>query len=261
MSQAFRITEWGIKGIENYDKTQITSSIQSFFEQKKLGIFSFSNIFTFNGRALQKNLSSNFIFDNISVEKYYPHKIIISFQEKEQKLAVYNKDKVYILSADRTVLSVEKGIDSWFIANEDSEADFATSTTDNASINKEKISADAKEKSLPSYPIFCDAYYSKSPGVGDKYPADKRIGIIIQFIDAMQSRMPIKAEMVLIFKNKSAVKIVIYTDNGWQIYLNDEEDGERQFYKLYLAFNNKIKDVNKPLEYIDLRFGDNVYIK
>lgn len=261
-SSVFQITEWEINGLKQYNKQEISTALQNFFSRSKFLVFKYSNIFLFNEDSFKKDLSSQFIFKTIEVKKYYPHKIIINVEEKREKLAVYNKNKIFVLADDGTVIREKEGIDGWYATpNATNEETSATGTAPSA-IDTEKVLADAKTRDLPAYPIFCDAYYNaEKSAIGSIYPAQKAIAIINKFAENAANRIGLKIKLAALYKNQANLKIIIYTENNWQIYLNDTDDGLKQFYKFYVVFNDKIKDLKKPLEYIDLRFGDRVYIK
>ncbi len=260
-SSIFQITDWEINGLKKYKNQEISDALNDFFKESKFAFFKSSNVFLFDKNGFEKHLSDKFIFQNIDVKKYYPHKIIITLKEKEEKLAIYNNDKIFIVADDGTIVRVKEGTTGWYKGADAKSPETATSTA-TGSVDVEKVLADAKTKELPAYPIFCDAYYASGKlGIGTIYPAIKDLNIINQFIENVQSRMEVKIKLVALYKNQLNPKIVIYTNNNWKIYLNNTDDGLKQFYKFYVTINDTIKDISRPLEYIDLRFGDRVYIK
>jgi len=231
-------------------------------QDSHLLIFKNSNALSFNKNNFKEYLNAHYAFQDINVIKYYPHKIIINLKEKENKEIIYNNNKIYVVADDGTIILKKEGIDNWFTITETNTDEFsATSTVESYSLDINKVLKDAQDKSLASYPIFCDAYYSKDPGIGQIYPAADTLKIINEFIDNLHERTNIKIKLVSLIKNQLNPKIIVYTENNWKIYLNNTDAGQKQFYKLYITFQEQIKDLNKPLEYIDLRFGDRVYLK
>lgn len=259
-SSVFKINDWEITGLKTYDKSGIENALQSFLRNSKFIFFKFSNILIFNAGDFKKNLSLKYAFKNIAVSKYYPNKIIINLEEKEGKMAIYNKNNLYIVSGDSAVVMKKEGIDN---CAETPETDLTTasSTPGSYKFNTEKLLSDAKMKGLSNYLIFCDAYYSDDPAIGQNYPASAILSIINSFADNLYEKTSIKASFIALVKNQLNPKIIIFTDNNWKIYLNNTDAGQKQFYKFYATFQEEIKDAGKPLEYIDLRFGDRVYIK
>lgn len=261
-SNVFKITDWEIYGLETYAKNDIQDNLKSFLGNSKLFIFKFSNIFIFNPDNFKKYLAENFAFQDIKIKKYYPHKIIISMQEKTGREAIYNKNKIYIVSDDGTVIMEKGGVENWLeISQANQEQIISSSTADAYKIDIEKIITDAKTKGFSDYLIFYDAYSDEIPAVGKTYPAHNTLKVINEFINALYEKTSIKVRLIALIKNYLNPKIIIFTENNWKIYLNAADDGQRQFYKLYAVFQEQIKDINKPLEYIDLRFEDRVYIK
>jgi hypothetical protein len=176
-------------------------------------------------------------------------------------MAIYNGEKIYILSENGIVTAIKEGIDNW---HSRPQQNTAADAKDNANdIDIEEIIADSQKKRLPPYPIFCDAYSDLAKiGVGSVYPLQKTVGMAKDFIDNLRNRTKLDIKAVVISKNKLiGPKITMHSTNNWKIYLNNQEDGTKQFYKLYLTLNNELKDENRQFQYIDLRFEDRVYIK
>lgn len=258
-SHIFWIKDINIGGLQKYKNQEIEKSLDIFFNQRRFLFFKSGNIFIFNNKKLEVFFKDKYVFKNIKTEKIYPNKLFIYFEEQEQKFALYNNDDFYILSENSIVIKKEQGIKNWVLPEDDA---LQTTSTIKEFVEADKILKDLEKREFPPYPIFCDAYTLEDElGVGDRYPKYNYFDIIIGFIDGLHSKTEIRAKMAIVYKNKINPKIIIYTDNNWTIYLNNKTDGFKQFYKFYLIFNNEIKDTNKPLNYIDLRFGDRIYIK
>ena len=253
----FKITDWEIYGLKEYNKGEIETSLKNLLAQKKIAILPFENIFVLNDKDLNKQMSSQFAILEVQIKKYYPNKIILNFQEKSRKVPVYSGDKIYILTNDGTIAAIKEGTSNWYTTIQQ---EASTSTT--TSVDLIKVITDAQNKILPAYPIFCDAYSNKQDlKVGGVYPIQKTIKLASDFIDNIKSKTKLDVKSASIINNKLGPKIIINTTNNWTVYLNSDDDGLKQFYKLYLVLNNELKDFNRPVEYIDLRFGDRVYIK
>jgi cell division septal protein FtsQ len=264
-SSIFVISDLDINGLKIYQKEAVISELRQFLAKKNFFIFSNSNIFLFNGKDLMEALAHKFAFQDVSIKKYYPGKLSIAVEEKETKAAIYNGNKIYVVAGDGTVVLKLDGVQWGPTANP------AATGTAEYSISKETLAnilSDAKNKPLPLYPIFCDAWMNNNLSIGDLYFDKTQIQVlknIYAFVDNTQEKTGLRISAVTIEKNLADPKIVIYTQNGWPIYISSREDGLKQFKKLEAALNsesdNPLKDMTKKLEYIDLRFGDRVYIK
>ena len=240
-SSFFKIADIEIYGLNKYKKSDINTSINNFFKLKKNTFFKFSNIFIFNTGDLQKYFSSQLLFKTITIKKHYPHKIILTVEEKQEKLAICSGNKIFVLADDITIVSIQQGIEDWVL--KEKIITTSTSVGDPTPIKINKILSDIKTKSLPNYPIFCDAYHkTKSLKIGDTYPNKDTLKILTTFVDNLNDQAGIKTKIVTLHKNKTSPKITVHTTNNWKIYLNNKEDGLKQFYKLFLVFNNKIKE-------------------
>jgi cell division septal protein FtsQ len=260
-SPVFIISEWEINGLGIYEKIEVETELRSFMRQKRLAIFPNSNIFSFKPKNFTESISAKFAMEKIEIKKFYPNKIILAVTEKQPKAAVYNGNKIFIISSDGTIVMEKEGMDIGIATGD------ATTSTDESKFTKEKIltiTNDASGKGLPPYPIFCDAWQEMEKAkINDKYLAKEPDVLmrIYDFTDNVSSRTDLKIRAVALESGQTGPKITIYTENNWVIYINPRENGTRQYNKLNALLSDKLKDRGQALEYIDLRFGDRVYIK
>lgn len=233
-----------------------------FISKKTALIFKNSNIFVFSPAGLSKKLSKGFALESVEIKKYYPQKIIVAIHEKRPKLGAYNNTDIYVLASDGTIIMRKEGTIKI--------GESATSTASEQEPGTERILTiseikslmqDAKTRDLPPYPIFYDATIQDKLTLNTKYPLSKTFQIIQEFFDLVMQKTNVKFDAASVNKNKTGPQIIAYTSNNWKIYMTAQEDGEKQFYKFYPLLSNQLKNTEQVLEYIDLRFGDRVYIK
>jgi len=259
-SNVFKITSLTVEGLDNNKKQLVTTEILIFFNRRRLIFFKGSNLFLLKASSLKKHLSdAGIVIEDLSVTKKYPDKIIVNITDKNSALIFFSKDGGSILAEDGTVIKRGEGNkDAWQILSTNN----STTSTDNVSNNDiENFLSQININGEFNHPIFYDAYYLAGSEPGELHPAHNIIKNVLEFSKNIYEKTGIIIKMVGIYSNNGSEKIILYTNNNWKIYINPDEEGLKQFYKFFLVFNNKIQDVNKPLEYIDLRFGDRVYIK
>jgi len=259
-SSVFKITNIIVEGLGDDKKQLVTTEILNFFNRRRLLLFKGSNLFLLKSDHLKIHLlDAGIVIDDLSIEKKYPNKIIINIIDKNSAFIFFTKDGGLILSEDGTVIKREEGNkNAWQIL----ETDKTTTSTENISFND--VDSFLKQINIDGnfpYAVFYDAYYLINPAPGEVHLAKNTIKNILDFSKNIYEKIGVTIKMVGFYKNNGNQKIILYTNNNWKIYINPEEDGLRQFYKFFSTFNDRIQDINKPLEYIDLRFGDRVYIK
>lgn len=90
--------------------------------------------------------------------------------------------------------------------------------------------------------------------------SDSDFRAIIDLKNRLQNFSDISIKEI-IFKNQEGI-IEVYENGGWKILFRTDNNINRQIENLKLVLDQKIPiEKRKNLEYIDLRFGDNIYFK
>ena len=96
-------------------------------------------------------------------------------------------------------------------------------------------------------------------------PFHKLINSALQFISNIFKMIPDKTGIALseaLPQDKEGRLVHFKTTEGWQIYLDRQNDWEKQITTLKNILNLKFKNnIRTGLQYIDVRFENRVYIK
>lgn len=177
----------------------------------------------------EENIKSKILTDfpkvkSVVLEKTFPNKISISFDERKQEaLLCYGKNCGFL---DKSGFVFEK----------------------------------APYFSGDSYLKFFDEISSstdKTLAIGKNVIEAAKFEKIINFIDLSNKGGVLITKVYL--KEGDFYKLV--TKEGWSIFINDNVDTAVAFDNLMLGLKGTIKDKRKNLDYIDLRFGSKVPFK
>jgi len=218
----------------------------SFFQVKKIEIFGNQKI---NSEEIKKLTEINF------------SRKIIFFKSKSVFLINFQKIEKAILSQIPQIGSVafERDLPEKLIISVKERKPVALFeknqnyfSIDEKGVIFEKIS----EKD--SWLIIRSFIFEKEPKLGEQIMEKEKISQILEIQTGLKE---LKNEIILI-EVINHQRIDVETSEGWKIYFNSQNNIANQIFNLNLVLKEKISpEKRRNLEYIDLRFGNQVYYK
>ena len=224
-SHYFDIQKVVISGTGQIGNQTIEEHVWKQIGDNILAIIPQRNIFLFSTSRLTETLNRKYALNRLVIERKLPNSLLINYQEKEYAFILEENDNYYY--ADR-------------------HGDIITE-------------ANLLEVSERDYPIILNLSENKI--------YNDRTQIETQYLETVFSLFNIfknhseelKVERFIIDKEINTVKIAILA--GPQVYININNDIDKQINKLLVIKNEKLKDDFVKKIYIDVRYGDSVYYR
>jgi cell division septal protein FtsQ len=184
------------------------------------------NLLFFDAKNLSNALAQRYPVNNLVVRKIYPNKLFISFEEKIYEAVWLEAGKYYLINKD-----------------------------DQSAV---PINLDAlKDKKFPLI---------KYVGPGELYNSgficstSPKVRFIVNIFANISKNIVYKVDYFSI-NEVEAGPVELKIVNGPRVIFSEREDLDKQLKKLYTIVNDKLKADFLKKSYIDVRFGDTVYIK
>ncbi|MBI5229934.1 MAG: FtsQ-type POTRA domain-containing protein [Candidatus Magasanikbacteria bacterium] len=226
----FDVHAINVKGNQKISVEDIQNIVKPILENRPLFIFKQKNFFVLNTDLVSERLKKHYAFEKISISKSPFSTLTIEVSERAPAVVV--KSGVNFYYADK---------DGKFIGPADAPEASSTnflSRLPRIWLTQEKQFALNDQIISPATQQFIISLFKMIPD---------RTGI------ALQGAIPQDEEGRLIH---------MVTAEGWQIYVDRQNDWEKQVTVLKNILNIKFKNNNRTgLQYIDVRYENRVYIK
>jgi len=218
----------------------------SFFQIKKIEISGNQKVSTEDIKNLiEINLPIKILFFNsksifLADLKKIEEEILNQFPQigKVNFRRSFPEKLVFLVEERKPVAIFEKGEELFFI--------------DNEGIIFEKVSGN------DNWLIIRDPNFRREPKLGEVIVEKEKISQILKIQSGLKE---LKIEIVST-EIASQQRINVKTVEGWEIYFNPQNDVSQQVFNLGLILKEKISpEERRNLEYVDLRFGNQVYYK
>lgn len=219
----FNISQINLSGAKKISSEALLNIINSQLDKKKLLLFSRRNYWLAYTGEISQALSRQYSLESLKITKGFPRFLNVEIVEKEAA-AVYQ------------VLTSQ-----WLVDNQ-------------GKIIQEVLAGDI----VNALPIVYSDSASSSPSLNSLVipPAT------IKFLTFLQTKIPEIAKIDIAFaKIKDAEGRVVHLTTGeqWQIYLDRQNDWEKQINVLTTILNTKLKTSRAKLRYIDARYENRAY--
>jgi len=224
-SKLFNVREISIDNSSLVDNQEVRSVVDRYLEQKFFFLPRFSNIFFVNPDKLQSLISESFPqAKNIFITKKYFHRLTVALERKETAGIWCFKDaKCFYFDREGTAFDTA-------------------------------INSDG--------PLFLNIY-DKTRAI--EKPGEKVAGPdLINFIlNARREVEKLKIDISkIIIPEEERFRVNVLTGEGWELYLNTEDDLQNQISVLNIFLTQKISpEKRSQLRYIDVRIPNRVYYK
>lgn len=275
-SSFFHIEKIDIKGNQELTTSQIRAEADKLLNKRRFLIAKQADLFLLNTKSAEKALLNTFALDEIKIEKRLPDKISITLKEKIPYLTLINQDKYFYLDL--------KGEITHAIKKEEAKVSFPIVKD----LNKRSLKLG--DKIIPPEMVtkiieLKEDFFKKTNTNIEKFalpeivcPQEKSTETKISNININQSinkNSNINKNLNLnkqINKNVSIIQcdllsltqdFIVITEEGWEAYFTITDDIATQLerLKVYLLKKALDKESRKNIIYIDLRFGDKIYLK
>ncbi|MBI5621965.1 FtsQ-type POTRA domain-containing protein [Candidatus Falkowbacteria bacterium] len=249
-SGIFKIEHVTVSGAENVNAAQIEQIARDQMTKRRFGLFSQSNLWFFSSKIAVDAINQALVLDRVKVKKRPLKTLKIELQEKSSQITLVSGNHYYYL--DPNGLAIQEILVANVQLIEGAAPDEAGNEVSGES-GQDLIDLGALNASLP---LVYDL--SNTPvTVGQKILEPERI----VFINQLQTRLPAMELPIKQFSlpEQEGTEVRVLTQRGFEVYFNSADDLNRQLANLNLIVKEKLQ--NKNIHYIDLRFGEKVYIK
>ncbi len=236
-SSLFKIDNIIISNLEKIDKREVANLIWNELEKYRFLFLPQNNINVFNAREFIQKFNEKYFVEEIRIEKIYPKTINIFIKEKRPKALILNNRKDFYVDEMARIIEIY------------AHAEFVSSTT-----RAEHLTMHQGE----SLPIFLSSTENDLNIRSAILP--KTIFDNLFFIKGEVLKKTNLVIKYTVYDPGELVKIIVKTGDGFEIYF-DTEDAGKQLDKLVAFLQTKTEIDRKKIQYVDLRFGDRIYVK
>ena len=256
-----------IYGTKEIPVNAVETLVQSQLNSPRYLIFKQKNIFLFDEVKLEQRIRESFKLEDVKLEKklwdtlriqIYENKAVLVYQEGEH---YYNVDKKGIVLKEIKLKGIEEGlipIEKYIEPPQEPEpAEGEEKTTEDEDLEGDETgdspeAEEIEEVEVPPIPI-------KLWQDEEQILSEEMTQFIMQTnIELKDNNLPITTFAIPDFEGR---EVRILMTEGWQAYLDIDDDPEDQIKHLDLVLKQKIKTDREHLDYVDLRFGERVVYK
>lgn len=225
ISSVFRIKNIDISGLSRVDSSEVRELIDRQIEQKKLIFLSQSNIFLFNREEASAQILADYNFSQINISKKLPKTLKVELNERPYAFIFQVGSDYYYASKDAYI------------------------------IKDEVVSEEDKQK----YPILENR--SDVIKINDNSRLNLKedyLSFVFKLHEALAYQNDLKPERYIIEQELNS--LLVNFKDGPLVYFNLEKDPVLQFEDLTIVKKEKIRDNFNKTNYIDMRYGDLIFI-
>lgn len=221
-STLFKITKVEISGARESLAKEVEAAARQVAENRLLGK---NNLLLYDKNGLSEILNDKYYLQNLIIKRQPFHTLKIDLEEK-QKIAVWREDEKY-----------------FYLDGEGN----AINQVDPLNLNG---------YSLPLIENLTDIKIESRKANIDKPAIDYILALFKEFKDKKHG---FEIERFILDKDINTIKMAALS--GPKIYFNPNKAVAEQTARLNLLIKEKLKDNFNAKEYIDLRYGNNIYVK
>lgn len=221
-SSLFKIKDIVVNGVDENIAMEVKTLA---YDISQNGLLSKNNLLFFNKSALTESLNEKYYLSELTIKRKLFHTLSITLKQEQEAAAWLEDSKYYLIDGDGQIIS----------------------QIDPLNINRQVM------------PLIENLTSTKIDDRQANINTTTITYITNLFQEFKEQKHGFEIEKFVVDDSANTVKMSIL--GGPRIFFNTADDIVKQAEELDLVVREKLKDNFKNKEYIDLRFGNNVYIK
>lgn len=240
-----RITTVEVRGAQTIDPAQIEQVVRQQFNNYRGLLFSQSHLLFFDASEITQQLQQQYFLDRVVIKRRPLHRLIVEITEKTAQLTWVSDRRYYTIDGNGLALRE-------IIAPSVVELAAGQQPTETAA-GEQVIDSNV----LGQSGVVVVDQNNDAITIGQSVASEQFVRFIAELIQKFPST-DLTAEQWLIPSVSEGI-IHVKTTRGFMVYFDSQDPLDAQLANLRLILREKIKD--RSINYIDLRFGNRVFIK
>jgi len=273
-SPYFNINQVKVTGLIEIPRDDIISIYNDYASQNKLYVFKRQNIFIFKANQLENKICDKYSLDEIKIKKEYPNKLLISITEKTSSFIWSEAGYRFLVDKSGQMikeysekyenLNLPYVIGPYDLEIKRIRQERAAEAARIAKLKEEELADEidpvAEEDTVDEEKTFEEPQFNKEYAVGQKIITANNAQFIISAYESLiEIEQPSFSHFELPSTKEGRLNVVF--KNNLKIYLNMRNNIDAQIKTLKHLITNTLKEQLDYIQYIDLRFGEQVNYK